>query len=69
MRNGLFQMARSGLMVWLTAAAAHAELKVATLHPLLTDLARQVGGDRLTVLAIARPGTDMHHFSPSTRDM
>ena len=69
MRNGLFQIALSGLVVGLTVAAAQAELKVATLHPLLTDLARQVGGDRLTVLAIARPGTDMHHFSPSTRDM
>ena len=56
-------------LVWLPLALARAELKVATLHPLLTDLAQQVGRDQVKVLAIAKPGTDMHHFSPSTRDM
>jgi zinc/manganese transport system substrate-binding protein len=44
-------------------------LKVATLHPLLTDLAKQVGGDKVTVLAVVAPGTDVHHFSPSTQNM
>ncbi len=53
----------------LASVTAHAELKVATLHPLLTDLASQVGGNWVKVRAIAKPGTDMHHFSPSTRDM
>jgi zinc/manganese transport system substrate-binding protein len=58
------------LAVWLAGAlSAQAGLRVAALHPLLTDLARQVGGDHVTVLAIAKPGTDMHHFSPSPRDM
>ena len=51
------------------ALHASAGLKVATLHPLLTDLAQQVGGASVTVTGIAKPGTDMHHFSPTTRDM
>lgn len=53
---------------WLPSAAL-AELKVATLHPLLTEIARQVGGDRVTVVDVVKPGTDVHHFSPSTREM
>lgn len=57
------------MLIWLAVPAAQAELKVATLHPLLTDLARQVGGNGVTVLEIVKPGTDVHHFSPSTRDM
>ena len=57
------------LLALLTPMLLRAELQVATLHPLLTDLAQQVGGNRVKVIAIAKPGTDMHHFSPSTRDM
>lgn len=69
MKTGFLPNAAVGLLLWLAAAVAHGELKVATLHPLLTDLAQQVGGSKIRVLAIAKPGTDMHHFSPSTRDM
>jgi ABC-type Zn uptake system ZnuABC Zn-binding protein ZnuA len=32
-------------------------------------LAKQVGGDKVTVLAVVAPGTDVHHFSPSTQNM
>lgn len=51
------------------AGSAMAELKVASLHPLLTDLAKQIGGDKVTVLAVVAAGTDVHHFSPSTQHM
>ncbi|MES2706137.1 MAG: metal ABC transporter substrate-binding protein [Verrucomicrobiota bacterium] len=66
-----FFLRAAGLLAALlwTAAAARAELKVATLHPLLTDLAHQVGGASVTVLAVVAPGTDMHHFSPSAADV
>ncbi len=53
----------------LAAPSAPAALRVATLHPLLTDLAQQVGGAQVTVLAIVAPGTDVHHFSPSPQNM
>ena len=58
-----------GLFTWFTVVAVQAELKVATLHPLLTDLAQQVGGGKVTVMGVVKAGTDVHHFSPSTRDM
>lgn len=53
----------------LLAPAAEAALKVAALHPLLSDLARRVGGDQVTVLEVVKAGTDVHHFSPSTHDL
>ena len=49
--------------------AAHAELKVATLHPLMTDLAKRVGGSHVSVTGLMSPGEDIHQFSPSSSDM
>lgn len=46
-----------------------AELKVATLHPVLTDLARQVGGEHVTVVPLLKVGQDPHDFSPSASDI
>ena len=43
---------------------AAAELKVASLHPLLGDLARQVGGDRVEVVDLIGKNGDPHHFEP-----
>ncbi len=40
-------------------------LKVCTLHPLLTDLAKQVGGADVEVISLMPAGSDPHHFSPS----
>lgn len=44
-------------------------LKVASLHPLLADLAKQVGGDQVTVIEIMKPGGDIHHFEPAAKDL
>lgn len=44
-------------------------LKVASLHPLVSDLARQVGGDRVEVIEILKPGGDIHHFEPAPKDI
>jgi ABC-type Zn uptake system ZnuABC Zn-binding protein ZnuA len=46
-----------------------AALKVATLHPLLADLARQVGGERIELVEILKPGSDVHHFEPGGREI
>jgi zinc/manganese transport system substrate-binding protein len=51
------------------SVSARAELKVATLHPLLGDLARQVGGKNVEVLDLLKPGMDAHHFEPSSKDL
>ncbi len=51
------------------ASAVDGKLEVASLHPLMSDLARKVGGDNVTVIAIIEPGADMHAFSPRPSDM
>ncbi len=56
-----------GLLSLLPAAQAH--VKVATLHPLLADLARQVGTDRVQVVELFQPGGDVHHFEPNPKDL
>ena len=59
-----------GCCVGLMGAAAEAAvLEVATLHPVLTDVARQVGGDRVKVTALVPEGGDIHHFAPTTADV
>ena len=44
-------------------------LKVCTLHPLLTDLAKQVGGGDVEVVSLMPAGSDPHHFSPSAAQL
>lgn len=46
-----------------------AELKVATLHPLLSDLAHQVGGERVEIVDLTRKNTDPHHFEPTPQQL
>ena len=46
-----------------------AATKVATLHPILADLARQVGGANVEVVEILKPGADVHHFEPAPKDL
>ena len=57
------------LALWAVAASSPAAIKVATLHPILADLARQVGGDHVEVIEILRPGGDLHHFEPVAKDI
>jgi zinc/manganese transport system substrate-binding protein len=46
-----------------------AELKVAVLHPLLGDLATQIGGDRVEIIDLIGPNGDPHHFEPAPEDL
>jgi zinc/manganese transport system substrate-binding protein len=48
-----------------TAFVCQAKMKVAALNPLLADLARQVGGDKVTVVDLMGTNADPHTFSPS----
>ena len=45
----------------MIAGSASANLTVATTHPLLSDLARQVGGKTVTVVDLVKPGTEFEH--------
>lgn len=57
------------LLLLATVAVAPAELTVGSLHPLMTDLARQVGGEKVRLVEIGRPGFDVHSFSPKQKDL
>lgn len=57
------------LTLLCTTTAALAQLQVASLHPLVGDLVGQVGGDKVKVLELLKPGGDVHHFEPSARDI
>ncbi len=46
-----------------------AELKVAVLHPLLGDMARQIGGNQVLVVDLIGPNGDPHHFEPTPDDL
>ncbi|WP_395735060.1 metal ABC transporter substrate-binding protein [Prosthecobacter sp.] len=46
-----------------------AATKVASLHPILADLAQQVGGANVEVVEILKPGADVHHFEPAPKDL
>jgi zinc/manganese transport system substrate-binding protein len=50
-------------------AGARAELKVASLSTVTTDIARNVGGDGVKVIPIIKPGIDPHEFQPSPLDV
>jgi len=50
-------------------STAHADLKVASLSTITTDLARQLGGSHVAVEAIIKPGIDPHEFEPTPGDV
>ncbi len=49
--------------------AAWAEVKVASLSTVLSDVAKNVGGDRVAITTLIRPGADPHLFEPSPADV
>ena len=57
------------LAVSLSFARAQDRLVVASLSTVLTDIAREVGGDAVEVIPIIKPGIDPHEFSPATSDI
>ena len=57
------------LAAFATAAAAAAPLQVSALHPLMADLARQVGGDRVKVVDLVGEGGNPHRFEPRPDDL
>jgi zinc/manganese transport system substrate-binding protein len=56
---------------WLLAAAVGlAEpMKVSALHPLMADLARQVGGERVQVFDLVGEGGNPHRYEPRPSDL
>lgn len=53
------------LLLLIAAPLAFGKMKVATLSPLLADLARQVGGDNVEVIDLMGANGDPHTFRPT----
>lgn len=52
-----------------SAVCMRAELTVASLSTITTEIAQSVGGDAVRVTPIIKPGTDPHDFQPSPLDV
>ncbi len=64
------QVVVTGLLsLFLSATAWAGGLKLASLHPVLSDLARQVGGEHVEVVGLLKLGGDVHGFAPSAADL
>lgn len=51
------------------SATASAKPKVASVNSLLTDLAKQIGGDKIEVINLIGSKGDPHTFNPTTKDL
>ena len=57
------------VMLALCTLSAQAVTKVASLHPLLSDMARQVGGDAVEVVNLFPENGELHAFEPTAGDL
>jgi zinc/manganese transport system substrate-binding protein len=57
------------LLMAMCGAGYAAPLKVASLHPLIGDLLRQVGGDAIEVVDLIGKMGDPHGFEPQAKDL
>ncbi len=57
------------LLLISSLSSAGADLRIASLHPLLSEMARRVGGDDVEVVDIFPRGGELHRFEPSAREL
>ena len=63
------------VLLWLCSASATAvfaapsPIRVVTLNTVLTEVAREVGGDDVRITGLVQPGVDPHEFDPSPADI
>ena len=57
------------MMGILCTFGAQAVTKVASLHPMLSDMARQVGGDAVEVVNLFPENGELHAFEPTAADI
>ncbi|MEK6230425.1 MAG: metal ABC transporter substrate-binding protein [Luteolibacter sp.] len=56
-------------LVMVAVPLSAAEFKVSALHPLMADLANQVGGERVEVFDLVGAGGNPHRFQPKPSDL
>jgi ABC-type Zn uptake system ZnuABC Zn-binding protein ZnuA len=63
---------RITLLAWLASVAIGVgaeKIRVSSFSTILTEVAQQVGGDRVEVTAHLKPGIDPHDFEPKPSDL
>lgn len=72
MRKSLIAILASlllALTVFPRAASAEEPIKVVTSFTILADMAANVGGDRIVVESITKPGAEIHNYQPTPGDI
>ncbi len=67
MNRVIFHLAAAALLAVPLRAAER--IRVSSFSTVLTEVAQQVGGDRLEVTAHVKPGIDPHEFEPKPADL
>lgn len=64
-------MKRLGILIFSIClpGLAQAQLRVASMHPLMGDLARQVGGEYVEVVDLVDPNKSIHTFAPTPKTL
>lgn len=53
----------------LTSLRAAEKIPIASFSTILTEVAEKVGGDRVTVFGLVKPGVDPHEYEPTPADL
>src|SRR6059058_3814280 len=59
----------AALVLPALSAKAADKIRVSSFSTILTEIAQQVGGDRVAVTAHVKPGVDPHEFEPKPTDL
>lgn len=57
------------LLIVFCAAGARGGVRVASLHPLLSEMASRVGGEHVEVVNLFPKGAELHTFNPTAADL
>ncbi|RYD66480.1 MAG: hypothetical protein EOP84_31175, partial [Verrucomicrobiaceae bacterium] len=57
------------LLAGFAPAYAADKVRVSSFSTILTEVAQQVGGDRVEVIAHVKPGVDPHEYEPKPADL
>ncbi|MCE9541926.1 MAG: metal ABC transporter substrate-binding protein [Verrucomicrobia bacterium] len=55
--------------LFLGSSSGRADISIASLSTITTDLAKNIGGNHVTVVAVIRSGIDPHEFEPTPGDV
>jgi ABC-type Zn uptake system ZnuABC Zn-binding protein ZnuA len=64
-----FSLSVIAFLLLALAAPAADKVRVASFSTILTEIAQQVGGDRVQVSGLVKPGIDPHQFEPKPADL